>query len=581
MERGILALTLAAVIFCSLFSTINVFAAQDNSKKHVPGRLLVKFKDSVTDDIKNKIFSENAATVIDEVSQIKVKIIKVPDNAIDSVESALQKNNAVEYVEKDFLLSPQVSPNDPYFPQEWHLSQINAPNSWDVSKGDNIIVAILDSGIDSSHPDLQSKLVSGYNFYDNNNDLTDVCGHGTEVAGTAAAITNDGLGVAGIGWNSNIMPLKITDTNCYGSYSAMAKGITYAADQGAKVANISYLIYNGNTLTDAAQYMYNKGGWVVASGGNTGTFENYTENPYVISVSGTDYYDNILSFSSYGPYIDFAAPGVNIFTTQVGGSYGAYSGTSFSSPIVSGTIALMYSQNPNASPSQIYNALKQSAVDRGTTGYDNYFGWGRIDAYKALQSLNIIPSDTTAPSVSITSPSNGAYINTLSPMISGTASDLDDYVAGVSVSLDGNPQTVSSTSSWSSWSVTTTGLAQGSHTISVTSKDSHSNISTPVTSTFSIDTTAPTISITNPQAGSIIKGGVTISTSAADVSSISKVEIYIDGHLKSTLTTGPYNYYWNTKGVTNGAHTISAKAYDTCNNSASASVSVNTANNRK
>ena len=186
----------------------------------------------------------------------------------------------------------------------------------------------------------------------------------------------------------------------------MTKGIIHAADHGARVANISFGIYGGNALNSASQYMQDKGGWVVAAGGNSGNYETYDstgDNPYLISVAATSSSNVRTSWSSYGEYIDFAAPGSGIYTTKTGGSYGSTSGTSFSSPIVAGAIALLFSYDPTLTPDQVYDALKTSAVDLGDSGRDNYYGWGKINVYGALQSLDIPspePTDTEPPVIS-------------------------------------------------------------------------------------------------------------------------------------------------------------------------------------
>ena len=336
-----------------------------SSENYVPDRLLVKFNDDIPAHQKQGILNQNNAVISDEISQIDVLIIDVPEQSLETVELALANNPAIDYVERDWILEPTAIPDDPYFTNQWHLTKIGADQAWDVTKGDSAPIAILDTGIESTHQDLSAKLQNGWNFYDNNSDLTDVCGHGTKVAGAAAAITNNGNGVAGVAWNNPIIPIKITDPDCFGYYSTMIQGITYAADNGAKVANISFRVFNGEALTSAAQYMHSSGGWVVVAGGNTGIFENYSDNQYIISVAATDSSDAVTNFSSYGPYIDFAAPGLGIYTTTTGNSYGPASGTSFASPITAGAIALVFASDSTLSPDDVYNKLRDSAWDLG------------------------------------------------------------------------------------------------------------------------------------------------------------------------------------------------------------------------
>src|SRR6185369_14948071 len=159
--------------------------------------------------------------------------------------------------ELDRILPPaEVTPNDPWFGSwEWYLTKIGAPAASSTTTGDkSIIIAILDTGVESTHPDLQAKLVPGWNIYDNNSDTRDVYGHGTVVAGTVAASSNNGQGVASIAWNCPIMPVRISALDGTAAYSAMAIGLTWAADHGARVANLSYMASNSSTVRSAASY---------------------------------------------------------------------------------------------------------------------------------------------------------------------------------------------------------------------------------------------------------------------------------------------------------------------------------------
>ena len=215
---------IASVLFGNQIIT-EVYAQEELPVKYVPDRLLVKFKKDIPNNEKEKLFKENNLSIIAEIKQIDLKLIHVPEHALEKVQTAFAKNNAVEYVEKDFIFEPAVIPNDPGYQNQWHLPAIKAPAAWDTTKGSSIPIAILDTGVDPTHPDLQNKLILGYNFYNNNNNWSDVCGHGTAVAGSAAAISNNGIGVSGVSWNNPIIPIRITDGSCYGYYSSMIKGI--------------------------------------------------------------------------------------------------------------------------------------------------------------------------------------------------------------------------------------------------------------------------------------------------------------------------------------------------------------------
>lgn len=379
-----------------------------NRPNFVPGTLLIKFKNGVPDDIQQQTLDRFSVTSAGEIPQLGIKIIKMPEPALDAIQASLENTRLIEYVERDLVFEPEVLPNDPYYSKQWHLGKIGAPSAWDTGKGDGIVIAVLDSGVQASHPDLAGKLLEGYNFYDNNSDWSGSnvsCKHGTIVAGVAGAATNNGAGVASVSWNSKIMPLRVTDTSCYGYASAMAKAITHATDHGAKVANISFRIPElPQALSDAAKYMYNNGGLVVISSGNDAARYAVQNNPYVIHVGATESSDLLAAFSNYGPFVDFVAPGHAVYTSIYDGMYNYVSGTSFSAPVVSAAAALMFSAKPQATPSEVYDALKKSAVDLGPSGYDEKYGWGRINVAGAMKELTTSQTSTDTLPPTVTTP---------------------------------------------------------------------------------------------------------------------------------------------------------------------------------
>ncbi|MEM7821676.1 MAG: S8 family serine peptidase, partial [Candidatus Aenigmatarchaeota archaeon] len=298
---------LLIIILCSNLS--QAVATQNSKANYVPDELLIRFKPGTKPTKEKQLLEENGLTVKEEIEKIKVKLVKVAPEALETIEKKLSKNPNIDFVEKNMILEPAIEPNDQYYWKQWHLKNINAEYAWNVSFGsENVKIVICDSGVDENHPDLKDKLIlPGWNFYDNNDNVTDVFGHGTMVIGTAAASTNNFIGVAAIAWKPKVIPVRVTDTKGYAYYSTLSKCLIYAADKGAKAASMSFLIFNGSSLTSAAKYLMDKGGLAFAAGGNTGKYENYTDNPYIVSVAAT-LYDNRATFSSYGPYIDLSAP---------------------------------------------------------------------------------------------------------------------------------------------------------------------------------------------------------------------------------------------------------------------------------
>jgi thermitase len=354
----------------------------------------------------------------------------------------------VEFAELDRIVPPEgVTPNDPLYASQWHLRKIAAPDAWTLTTGSgSVTIAILDTGVDGTHPDLAGKMVPGWDIYDNSPDASDVYGHGTMVAGTAAAFTNNATGVASVAWNCLIMPVRISDVNGSASYSDIARGLVWAADHGARVANISYMVTTSSTVTSAAQYFYDHGGVVSSSAGNYGKFDSKADNPYILTVSGTDQNDVLYSWSNTGNNVDLAAPGCVGSTTTKGGGYGAPCGTSFSAPIVGGVAALVFSS----------------------------YGYGRVNAARAVASASGA-AHADPPSVTITSPTDGANVSGTVSVTCHTGGQVGTvkvelYVDGV---LTGTSTTAPFTMSWN-----TRKAKQGAHTLTERAYDPVGDVGT-------------------------------------------------------------------------------------------------------
>ncbi|MEO8028020.1 MAG: S8 family serine peptidase [Bryobacteraceae bacterium] len=564
-----------ALLGAGLFSV----AAFGQSPEYVPGRLLVGHLAGMEDAPLPRGLAQRGAKLTRKIGRLPVSVIEAADDQIDQLEIDLRASGQFQFVERDYYAHGSVQPNDPSFPGQWHLAKIAAPAAWDINRGSSgIIIAIVDSGVDGSHPDLSSKMVAGWNFVNNNSDTHDVLGHGTAVAGTAAAATDNATGVAGVTWMSKIMPLVALDSSNYATYSNIASAITYAADHGARVVSISIAgTMSSSTLQNAVDYAWNKGVLVVAAAGNSSSSSpNYPAAcNNAIAVGATDSNDALASFSNYGNWVDVVAPGTYISTTNNGGGYGQWQGTSFSTPIVAGVAALALSANGSLSPSAVTSLLTQNADDLGSPGFDSAFGWGRVNAYRVLQAAGGAPSDTTAPLVSIGSPSNGTTVSG-SVYITGSASD-NVGVTRVEFYVDNVLKSTGSSASFSfPW--TTTTAANGNHSIMVKAYDAANNSSTSST-TLNVsnvtvpppsDTQAPVVYITSPAAGSTAPTALKIAVAATDNVRVTQVNIYVDSVLIASSTSSSATANWNTKKVASGNHTITATAVDAAGNVGSA-----------
>ena len=329
-------------------------------------------------------------------------------------------NPLVEYAEPIYLAqamqttpagqtAPLLEPDDPLFSTDYAIHQVNLPQAWDVSTGHpNLRIAMLDTGVNYNHPDLSANVNTNldYDFVDMDNDANDGDGHGTGTASVAGAVTNNALGMAGTCWNCDIIPIRVGDESVFpglppvihfGSLE-VAQGIQYAATLQAKVINMSLGGQCSDLWANAVNFAYDSGATLVAAAGNIVPFVVYpARHERVIAISATNSDDEFDNFSSYGPEVDLAAPGINVTIAGMGGGYGTGSGTSYAAPRVAGTIALMLARNPNLTNAKLRQILRNTAVDLGPTGFDIYYGYGRLDAFAAVQQALTPPGSVYDP----------------------------------------------------------------------------------------------------------------------------------------------------------------------------------------
>lgn len=358
--------------------------ATNQNGKYVPGELIVKFKDDVVTT--QSLHAQFNAIVKEKDSKLGFEVVHFDKKT--SVEEMLNKykeNPLVEYVEPNYIVNVDYTPDDPYFSTyQYGPQKIQAPQAWDIAEGDGIEIAVVDTGVEADHPDLKGKVIEGYDFVDNDNVAQDGNGHGTHVAGIAAAITNNGVGVAGVAPNAKILPVRALNDSGSGTLADIASAIRYAADRDAEVINLSLgSTQHSATMQSAVNYAWNQGSVVVAAAGNTGdTTINYPAYyPNTIAVASTDSNDRKSSFSTYGAsWVDVAAPGTSIYSTYIGGGYRSLNGTSMATPHVAGLAALLASQGKNKH--DIRAAIEETADPIDGTG--TYWRYGRVNAYKAV-----------------------------------------------------------------------------------------------------------------------------------------------------------------------------------------------------
>jgi len=321
----------------------------------------------------------------------------------------------IESAQPDGIGSIAGVPNDASFNLQWNMNNtgqtggttdadVDAPEAWDLHQGSaSTVLAIIDTGVQADHPDLQGRVIPGIDTYQEGSlDSSDLHGHGSHCAGVAAATGNDGIGVAGVNWNTKILAIRCTSSGGGTTQTDTAEAVIYAVDNGADIISMS-LQFSSNSaiLSSAVAYAYDSGVLPIAAAGNIvgsiypGAYDK------CMAVAATTRFDQRWSSSNQGPQVDVAAPGEGVFSCWKLSGYNTQSGTSMATPHVSGLATLMLSYHPSLSPAQIESILKSTADDKGTPGYDQQFGHGRINARRALVEVAQVCPGNTNPDTQV------------------------------------------------------------------------------------------------------------------------------------------------------------------------------------
>lgn len=459
----------------------NLLPHSASAPSYRPGQVLVKFRIQTAPQDQLEALSALHLPVLEVLPDLLVQRVAVPDGQEQMALQALSEDPRVEYAELDYVVHATVIPNDPDYYSQWGLAKIQAPGAWDETTGaSDLIIAIVDTGVDLNHPDLDGKIVPGWDFVYDDASAQDDHGHGTHVAGIAAAETNNNQGVAGVSWGARIMPIKVLDGDGDGYYSDVAQGVGYACDHGAQIINLSLggSEYSA-TLADAVEDAYEDGCLIVAAAGNgSGNGVDYpAKYPQVMAVAATNQSDVRAGFSDYGPEIEVAAPGVGIWSTLWNDTYGWKDGTSMSTPYVAGLAALMWSVCPELANTEVRSVIESTAKDLGSAGWDPYYGYGRIDAEKAIEYAGPPPTLTvsTHQMLFLADATWGPWPQTLIVGNDAPCGSLEWSVGDNAAWLEENPYTGQASSSQPGQSVitvNTSGLSTGNTyyaTITVTS----------------------------------------------------------------------------------------------------------------
>ncbi len=387
-----------------------------------PGEIIVKFGEDISEESRSTVVRQYGCAVIDSCASGDFQLIEIPEPATtEEMIDSFEENPAVEYAELNHYARISLVPNDTFYSFQWHLDNpvyggINMEAAWDIQRGDpNVIIAVLDTGVAYEDyeiyrqaPDLADTFfVTGYDFVNDDTHPNDDQGHGTHVTGTIAQSSNNDMGVAGIAFGCSIMPVKVMGRIGVGNHFDIAKGIYFAANNSAKVINMSFgSDADSNTLRNAIAFAYEQGVTIVCAAGNEFLDDNAVTYPaayddYCIAVGATRYDETRAYYSNTGSYIDIVAPGGDVLVDQNGDgypdgvlqqtfsleldsfSYWFFQGTSMASPHVSGAAALIISDGQD-DPDKVREALETTAKDIGPAGWDPEYGWGLLDVWSAL-----------------------------------------------------------------------------------------------------------------------------------------------------------------------------------------------------
>ena len=407
----------ASVVFAILFGLASLLVSQamvrgqeapkvpvevEDGEAYAAERLILLYEPGASEAAKGRAVERVAGAVEEDLSELDARVIEVPaavrarpgearKEALRRAKAELEGLPGVASVEYDHVAETYYTPNDAVYPRQYGLKKPGFPLAWGATKGNDgrgVRIGIVDEGIDDDHPDLRGKIVAQRDFaYDDGRAEDGRSGHGSHVAGIAAATTNNRAGIAGACPDCRLLIAKAMNRDGLGFYSDIADGIVWSSNNGAKVVNLSLGSTSpSDTMKRAIDYAYyTKGAVVVAAGGNRAEDGSPTEYPAslpnVIAVAATDKNDRRASYSSAGGWIDVAAPGVNVYST-LPGRYGYKSGTSMATPHVAALAGLLAGRG--YTKTQIRSRILATATDLGPRGHDPYYGHGRINAARAV-----------------------------------------------------------------------------------------------------------------------------------------------------------------------------------------------------
>ncbi|WP_433724973.1 S8 family serine peptidase [Actinoplanes sp. CA-051413] len=489
--------------------------------------------------------------------------VDVPADQVGEAADALRADPAVAYVERDQVARiAAVRPDDPAFGYQWGVKKTHVDIAWETTRGSAaIVVAVVDTGV-KVLPDLAGRVLPGRDFVNNDSNATDDQGHGTMTAGVIAARGDNRTGIAGICWTCQILPVKVLNAKGSGSYSDIAQGVRWSADQGADIINLSLSgTADSQLLRDAVAYATGKGALVIAAAGNDGkSAQHYPAAiPAALAVGASTSTDSRYSWSNYGKsWVDIAAPGCNPAQAR-DGVVGNFCGTSSATPFVSGVAALLASTSPTPTAAVIRTALTTSA--HGIAGTWIPKSSGRVDAAAALASLPVT-DDSVPPATSFLTPGGNALVHGTVTVAAKATDDIG--IAKVQLLADGVVVGTDRVAPYSfSWK---TGVRRKAVTLGLRAYDRGGNV-TSATRRVTVDNWGPSVQITGGPAGGTrhVRKTKYVTATASDSNGVSRLELLVNGKVIQRYAGSTHKFAvqtWKHGAVM----TVRVRAYDKAGN---------------
>jgi len=398
-DRRRFGLVVAAAVVCLSASALPALAAPASvSSTHTRpsgsglhhDALLVRFAAGTADSTAAAILAAAGGTTVGRIDQLGTTVVApLTGRTRGAVQRALAANTDVASVEADGVAHVTLTPDDTYWSQQWSATKVHTDRAWDITTGSGgPVIAVVDSGVQGSQPDLVGRVIAGYDFVNSDSVPNDDLGHGTKVSGVVAGLGMNALGVAGTCWDCRILAVKVADSAGNVTFSNGAAGIVYATDHGARVINMSWGKTSANdTLKAAVDYAQSRGVVLIAAAGNEGNTAKFYPAAYagVLSVAATTQSDTLYSWSTRGSWVRLAAPGCT-YTAMKNSTWGSFCGTSAAAPIVAGIAGLILAYKPDATQAQVQDAIVSTTVAISVN-----IGGGRVDAYNAVHKFEPKP----------------------------------------------------------------------------------------------------------------------------------------------------------------------------------------------